>query len=45
MVGATRQWVTICLKRLTEKHVVSTHRSDILIRQPDYLIQLRDGED
>jgi CRP-like cAMP-binding protein len=44
MVGATRQWVTISLKRLGDQGVVSTRRSDILIRRPDVLAKMRDGE-
>ena len=44
MVGATRQWVTISLKRLSEQGVVSTCRSDIMICRPDALVKLRNGE-
>ena len=44
MVGATRQWVTISLKRLSEQGVVSTRRSDIMICRPDQLMKLRDGD-
>lgn len=44
LVGATRQWVTISLKRLAERGVVEARRSDILIRRPDLLAQMRSGE-
>jgi CRP/FNR family transcriptional regulator, cyclic AMP receptor protein len=41
MVGATRQWVTISLKRLQEKDVVVTDKSRIVIRRTDVLEQMR----
>jgi CRP/FNR family transcriptional regulator, cyclic AMP receptor protein len=41
MVGATRQWVTISLKRLQEKDVVISDKSRIVIRRPDVLKQMR----
>lgn len=41
MVGATRQWVTISLKRLQEKDVVISNKSRIVIRRPDVLEQMR----
>ena len=44
MVGATRQWVTISLRRLTEQGVVKTRRSEILICRPDLLDKLRLSE-
>ena len=44
LVGATRQWVTISLKRLAERGVVEARRSDILIRRPDVLAQMRSGD-
>ncbi|RTL52503.1 MAG: Crp/Fnr family transcriptional regulator [Bradyrhizobiaceae bacterium] len=37
MVGATRQWVTISLKRLQDKGIVKTRRSQIIIVRRDYL--------
>lgn len=45
MVGATRQWVTISLKRLAAQDVVATRRSQIVIRRPDVLAQMRGGEE
>jgi CRP/FNR family transcriptional regulator, cyclic AMP receptor protein len=41
MVGATRQWVTISLKRLQEKDVLISSKSRIIIRRPDVLKRLR----
>jgi hypothetical protein len=41
MVGATRQWVTISLKRLQEKSVVISDKSRIVIRRMDVLEQMR----
>src|SRR6266567_8506217 len=37
MVGATRQWVTISLKRLHEKNVLVVRKSKIIVRRPDVL--------
>jgi len=37
MVGATRQWVTISLKRLQDKGILRTRRSQIIILRPDCL--------
>lgn len=37
MVGATRQWVTISLRRLQEQGVLVTNRSQIVILRPDLL--------
>lgn len=45
LVGATRQWVTISLKRLAERGVVEARRSEILIRRPDLLDEMRRGGD
>ncbi len=45
LVGATRQWVTISLKRLAERGVVQARRSEILIRRPDLLDEMRRGGD
>jgi CRP/FNR family transcriptional regulator, cyclic AMP receptor protein len=41
MVGATRQWVTISLKRMQEKGIVVTRRSQIVICRPDILEEMR----
>ncbi|CCD98173.1 Crp/Fnr family transcriptional regulator [Bradyrhizobium sp. STM 3809] len=41
MVGATRQWVTISLKRMQEKHIVVTRRSQIVVCRPDILEEMR----
>jgi CRP/FNR family cyclic AMP-dependent transcriptional regulator len=41
MVGATRQWVTISLKRLHEKNVVVSRKSRIVVRRLDVLEQMR----
>jgi CRP/FNR family transcriptional regulator, cyclic AMP receptor protein len=41
MVGATRQWVTISLKRLQEKGVVISRKSRIIVRRPDVLQEMR----
>jgi CRP/FNR family cyclic AMP-dependent transcriptional regulator len=41
MVGATRQWVTISLKRLHDKNVVVSRKSRIIVRRPDILEQMR----
>ena len=45
MVGATRQWVTISLKRFSEGGVLGTCRSDVIILRPDVLALIRDGGD
>lgn len=37
MVGATRQWITISLKRLSAQGVVQVRRSQIVILRPDAL--------
>jgi CRP/FNR family cyclic AMP-dependent transcriptional regulator len=41
MVGATRQWVTISLKRMQEKRIVLTKRSQIVVCRPDVLEAMR----
>ena len=41
MVGATRQWVTISLKRLNEKGVLAVRKSKIVVRRPDILQDMR----
>jgi CRP/FNR family transcriptional regulator, cyclic AMP receptor protein len=43
MVGATRQWVTISLKRLQERDIVVSRRSQLVIRRPDLLEEIRGG--
>jgi CRP/FNR family cyclic AMP-dependent transcriptional regulator len=43
MVGATRQWVTISLKRLQEQGVIVCRRSQIVVRQRSALEDIRDG--
>jgi CRP-like cAMP-binding protein len=45
MVGATRQWVTISLKRLSEQGVVATRRTQIVVLRPEILAQMRGGEE
>src|SRR6266567_3773438 len=40
MVGATRQWVTISLKRLHEKNVLVVRKSKIIVRRPDVLQEM-----
>ena len=44
MVGATRQWVTMSLKRLQEQDVVVCRKSQIVVRLPDVLREMRGGE-
>jgi CRP/FNR family transcriptional regulator, cyclic AMP receptor protein len=41
MVGATRQWVTISLKRLHDKHVLVVRKPKIIVRRPDILQEMR----
>lgn len=41
MVGATRQWVTISLKRMQEKGIVTSHKSHIVVKRPDVLQEMR----
>lgn len=41
MVGATRQWVTINLKRMQEKQIVLTKRSQIVVCLPNILEEMR----
>jgi len=43
MVGATRQWVTISLKRLQEQGVVVCRKSQIIVRRLDALVEMRGG--
>jgi CRP-like cAMP-binding protein len=46
MVGATRQWVTISLKRMQDKGIVITRRSQIIVVRRDVLKEMKgqDGE-
>jgi CRP-like cAMP-binding protein len=41
MVGATRQWITISLKRLQQAGTLSVGKSRIVIRRPDVLRDMR----
>jgi len=41
MVGATRQWVTISLKRMQDKGIVLTKRSQIVVCRPNALEEMR----
>jgi CRP-like cAMP-binding protein len=41
MVGATRQWVTISLKRLQDQDVVVCRKSRIIVKRPDVLHKMR----
>jgi CRP/FNR family cyclic AMP-dependent transcriptional regulator len=41
MVGATRQWVTISLKRMQEKRIVLTKRAQIVVCMPNILEEMR----
>lgn len=43
MVGATRQWVTIGLRRLADQGVVATNKAELVICRPDMLEKVRDG--
>ena len=45
MVGATRQWVTISLKRLAEQGVLESHRGRLLILDPPALRAMQEGSD
>jgi CRP/FNR family transcriptional regulator, cyclic AMP receptor protein len=45
MVGATRQWVTISLKRLQAQDIVACRKSGIVIRRPDLLAAMRGQDD
>jgi len=44
MVGATRQWVTISLKRLHDKNVLIVRKSKIIVRRIDVLQEMRGQE-
>jgi CRP/FNR family cyclic AMP-dependent transcriptional regulator len=41
MVGATRQWVTISLKRMQDKQIVLSKRSQIVVCRPEVLQDMR----
>jgi CRP/FNR family transcriptional regulator, cyclic AMP receptor protein len=41
MVGATRQWITISLKRLQDQDVIVCRKARIIIRKPDVLQGMR----
>jgi len=41
MVGATRQWVTISLKRMHDKGIVASRKSQIIVRRPDLLQEMK----
>lgn len=41
MVGATRQWVTISLKRMQDRQIVRSKRSQIVVCRPDVLEEMR----
>ena len=41
MVGATRQWVTISLKRMQDKNIVVNKRSQIVVCRQDILEEMR----
>lgn len=45
MVGATRQWVTISLKRMQEKEIVTSRKSRIVVRRPDLLQEMKGAGD
>lgn len=41
MVGATRQWVTISLKRMQDRRIILTKASQIVVCRPDVLEDMR----
>ena len=45
MVGATRQWVTISLKRLSDQGLLENQRGRIVILNPAALRAMQDGSD
>ncbi len=45
MVGATRQWVTISLKRMQDKGIVTARKSQIIVRRPDLLRDMKGESD
>jgi CRP-like cAMP-binding protein len=44
MVGATRQWVTISLKRLGERGILSSAKSGIVIHMPGKLAEMLEAQ-
>lgn len=44
MVGATRQWVTMSLKRFEEQGIIASNKSKIVIHRLDKLDELRGGK-
>lgn len=44
MIGATRQWVTICLKRYAEAGIIGFYRSNLVIIKSALLAEIRDGQ-
>ncbi len=44
MVGATRQWITMSLKRFQDQGVVVCRKSQIIVCRPDALRELRGGQ-
>jgi CRP-like cAMP-binding protein len=44
MIGVTRQWVTVTLKRLAEQGVLDARGANILIMDPAPLATMRDGK-
>jgi CRP-like cAMP-binding protein len=45
LIGATRQWVTISLKRMHDKNIVVARKSKIIVRRLDVLQEMRGQED
>jgi CRP/FNR family cyclic AMP-dependent transcriptional regulator len=41
MVGATRQWVTISLRRMQDRGIVTSRKSRIIVRKPDLLQDMK----
>jgi CRP/FNR family cyclic AMP-dependent transcriptional regulator len=45
MVGATRQWVTISLRRMQDRGIVTSSKSRIIVRKPDLLQDMKGLDD
>jgi len=45
LVGATRQWVSMTLRRFADQGVLEVSRKNLIILQPDWLAALRDTTD
>jgi CRP-like cAMP-binding protein len=45
MVGATRQWVSMTLRRFADQGILVAERKDLLILRPDWLAAQRDSAD